>query len=161
MNTLYYFLTLSSTVVKKLLKNRVQCCLNSLSGWAWYPPLELCDESHLSIEFSTRKPDGVLLYNGPIVPPETDEQLISDFISLELVRAHPRLLVDFGSGTLELRVETKNGLDDGDWHRIDIFWDREEVRMVVDFCKSAVVMEHEDGTPTEFDDSSCQVDLEC
>lgn len=126
-------------------------------GWAWYPPLELCDESHLSVEFLTRKPDGVLLYNGPIVPPEADEMLISDFVSLELFHAHPRLLVDFGSGTLELRIETKNGLDDGNWHRIDIFWDREEVRMVVDFCKSAVVMEHEDGTPTEFDDASCQV----
>jgi hypothetical protein len=126
-------------------------------GWAWYPPLELCDESHLSIEFLTRKPDGVLLYNGPIVPPEREEMLISDFISLELVHGHPRLLIDFGSGTLELRIETKNGMDDGDWHRIDIFWDREDVRMVVDFCKSAIVMEHEDGTPTEFDDSNCQV----
>ena len=126
-------------------------------GWAWYPPLELCEDSHLSVEFLTRKPDGVLLYNGPIVPPEPEEQLISDFISLELVRAHPRLLIDFGSGTLELRIETKNGLDDGDWHRVDIFWDREEVRMVVDFCRSSVVMEHEDGTPTEFDDKTCQV----
>jgi len=127
-------------------------------GWAWYPPLELCDESHLSVEFSTRKPDGVLLYNGPIVPPEPEEALVSDFISLELVRSHPRLLVDFGSGTLELRVQTKSGLHDGDWHRIDVFWTRETVRMVVDFCKAAVVMEHEDGTPTEFDDSGCQVE---
>ncbi|XP_071744986.1 neural-cadherin isoform X6 [Lepeophtheirus salmonis] len=127
-------------------------------GWAWYPPLELCEQSHLSIEFLTRKPDGVLLYNGPIVPPEPEEQLISDFISLELVKAHPRLLVDFGSGTLELRIEpTKTRLDDGSWHRIDIFWDREQVRMVLDFCRSSVVVEHEDGSPTEFDDSSCQV----
>ena len=126
-------------------------------GWAWYPPLELCDDSHLSVEFMTRKPDGVLLYNGPIVPPEKDEMLISDFISLELVRAHPRLLIDFGSGTQELRIQTKNGLDDGDWHRVDVFWTREEVRMVVDFCREAAVMEHEDGTPTEFDDSACQV----
>eukprot|EP00095_Tigriopus_kingsejongensis_P004384 maker-scaffold1072_size64607-snap-gene-0.18 protein:Tk04384 transcript:maker-scaffold1072_size64607-snap-gene-0.18-mRNA-1 annotation:"GK18219" len=126
-------------------------------GWAWYPPLELCEDSHLSVEFLTRKPDGVLLYNGPIVPPETDEMLISDFISIELVRGHPRLLIDFGSGTLELEIETKNGLEDGQWHRLDVFWNKEEVRMVVDFCRSAVVMEHEDGTPTEFDDSSCQV----
>ncbi|CAB4065536.1 Putative neural-cadherin 2,Neural-cadherin [Lepeophtheirus salmonis] len=125
---------------------------------AWYPPLELCEQSHLSIEFLTRKPDGVLLYNGPIVPPEPEEQLISDFLSLELVKAHPRLLVDFGSGTLELRIEpTKTRLDDGSWHRIDIFWDREQVRMVLDFCRSSVVVEHEDGSPTEFDDSSCQV----
>lgn len=42
-------------------------------GWAWYPPLELCEESHLSVEFMTRKPDGTLLYNGPIGPPEEEE----------------------------------------------------------------------------------------
>ena len=29
--------------------------------------------------------------------------------------------------------------------------------MVVDFCRTAVVMEHEDGTPTEFNDKTCQV----
>ncbi|QQP57284.1 Uncharacterized protein FKW44_002211 [Caligus rogercresseyi] len=116
-------------------------------GWAWYPPLELCEHSHLSIEFLTKKQDGVLLYNGPIVPPEPEEHLISDFISLELVKAHPRLL----------NRTHKTRLDDGSWHRIDIFWDREQVRMVLDFCRSSVVVEHEDGTPTEFDDSSCQV----
>ena len=35
-------------------------------GWAWYPPLELCEESHLSVEFLAKKPEGVILYNGPI-----------------------------------------------------------------------------------------------
>lgn len=49
----------------------------------------------------------------------------TDFISLELDRGMPRLLIDFGSGTLELRVKTKKSLDDGEWHRIDIFWDTE------------------------------------
>jgi len=32
----------------------------------------------------------------------------------------------------------------------------QNVRLVVDFCKSADVAELEDGTPPEFDDSSCQ-----
>ncbi|XP_043069632.1 neural-cadherin isoform X4 [Drosophila bipectinata] len=126
------------------------------NGWAWYPPLEMCDESHLSLEFITRKPDGLIIYNGPIVPPERDEKLISDFIALELERGYPRLLIDFGSGTLELRVKTKKTLDDGEWHRIDLFWDTENIRMVVDFCKSAEIAEMEDGTPPEFDDMSCQ-----
>ncbi|KAH8366424.1 hypothetical protein KR084_004951 [Drosophila pseudotakahashii] len=125
-------------------------------GWAWYPPLEMCDESHLSLEFITRKPDGLIIYNGPIVPPERDETLISDFIALELERGYPRLLIDFGSGTLELRVKTKKTLDDGEWHRIDLFWDTESIRMVVDFCKSAEIAEMEDGTPPEFDDMTCQ-----
>ncbi|XP_065357377.1 neural-cadherin isoform X3 [Calliphora vicina] len=126
------------------------------NGWAWYPPLEMCDDSHLSLEFITRKPDGLIIYNGPIVPPERDEMLISDFISLELERGYPRLLIDFGSGTLELRVKTKKTLDDGEWHRIDLFWDSENVRMVVDFCKSAEISEMEDGSLPEFDDMSCQ-----
>ena len=126
------------------------------NGWAWYPPLEMCDTSHLSLEFITRKADGLLLYNGPIVPPEREEMLISDFISLELERGYPRLLIDFGSGTLELKVKTKKSLDDGEWHRVDIFWDTETIRMVVDYCKSAEVSEMEDGSTPEFDDSTCQ-----
>lgn len=37
----------------------------------------MCDNSHLSFEFITRKSDGLLLYNGPIVPPESDEIMVS------------------------------------------------------------------------------------
>lgn len=37
----------------------------------------MCDNSHLSFEFITKKPDGLLLYNGPIVPPEADEIMVS------------------------------------------------------------------------------------
>ncbi|XP_034471954.1 putative neural-cadherin 2 [Drosophila innubila] len=126
------------------------------NGWAWYPPLELCAESHLSLEFITREPDGLILYNGPIVPPKQGEPVISDFIAIELEQGYPRLLIDFGSGTLELRVKTKKTLNDGVWHRLDIFWDAENVRMVVDFCRTALVAELEDGTAPEFDDNACQ-----
>nr|NVI70230.1 Cadherin-N [Cucujiformia]NVI70263.1 Cadherin-N [Cucujiformia]NVI70294.1 Cadherin-N [Cucujiformia]NVI70340.1 Cadherin-N [Cucujiformia] len=90
------------------------------NGWAWYPALEMCDKSHLHFEFATRKADGLLLYNGPIVPPESEETMVSDYIAVELERGFPRLLLDFGSGTLELRVKTKKSLDDGEWHRLDI-----------------------------------------
>ncbi|XP_031778398.1 neural-cadherin isoform X2 [Nasonia vitripennis] len=126
------------------------------NGWAWYPALEMCDNSHLSFEFITRKSDGLLLYNGPIVPPESDEIMVSDFISVELERGIPRLLIDFGSGTLELKVKTKRTLDDGEWHRLDIFWNTETVKLIVDFCKSAEISEADDGTPPHFNDASCQ-----
>ncbi|XP_043276745.1 neural-cadherin isoform X3 [Venturia canescens] len=126
------------------------------NGWAWYPALEMCDNSHLSFEFITRKSDGLLLYNGPIVPPESDEIMVSDFISVELDRGIPRLLIDFGSGTLELKVKTKRPLDDGEWHRLDIFWTTETVKLIVDFCKSADISELEDGTAPQFNDSTCQ-----
>nr|BAD91055.1 Af2-cadherin [Artemia franciscana] len=125
-------------------------------GYAWYPSLEMCENSHLSIEFLTKKGDGLLLYNGPIVLPEPEEMLNSDFIALELRGGYPRLLIDFGSGTLELRVETPRKLDDMDWHRIDIFWDTENVRMIVDHCRTAAVYEPEDGTPASFNTSNCE-----
>jgi hypothetical protein len=148
----------------------------------------MCENSHLSIEFLAKKPDGTLLYNGPMVPPETEETLISgletillastfsariafhllryvsclltDFIALELESGNPRLLIDFGSGTLELKIKlnkTTHRLDDGDWHRLDIFWDTENVRMVLDLCRYATIYEPEDGTASVFNTSACEV----
>lgn len=126
------------------------------SGWAWYPSIDMCDKSHLSIEFATLKSEGLLIYNGPIIRPSNLTEETSDFISLELERGYPRFLIDFGSGTTELNVKTKKHLNDGEWHRIDLFWDMENVRMVVDYCKSAEISEGDDGMSPEIDDSSCQ-----
>ena len=126
-------------------------------GWAWYPSLEMCDTSHLSLEFLTKKADGMLLYNGPMTTPEPEETLITDFISLELDAGNPRLLIDFGSGTLELKLKPPRRLDDGDWHRIDVFWDTENVRMVLDLCRFAPIYEPEDGSTAVFNSTSCEV----
>lgn len=95
------------------------------TGYAWFPALAMCDNSHISLEFLTGRPEGLLLYNGPITPPEEDGIVVSDFIAIELENGRPRLLIDFGSGTLELKVNTKNNLNDGNWHQIDVFWDTE------------------------------------
>ena len=79
----------------------------------------------------------------------------ADFIALELVDSHPRLLLDFGSGTLELRVQTATGLDNGEWHRLDVFWGRERVRLLVDLCVAAQVVEKNDDSEPVFQDSTC------
>ncbi|XP_045127513.1 neural-cadherin-like isoform X1 [Portunus trituberculatus] len=126
------------------------------NGFAWFPPFKMCDNSHISLEFLTRRPEGLLFYNGPITPPEPDEIIVSDFIALELENGRPRLLIDFGSGTLQLRVNTKVSLNDGKWHRIDIFWDTEIVRIDVDHCVAAEVQEPEDGGDPIFESSGCQ-----
>ena len=72
------------------------------------------------------------------------------------MQGYPRFLIDYGSGTLELRIATKLPLNDGEWHRIDLFWDTEQVKMVVDFCKTAEITETEDGNLVEFVDHTCQ-----
>lgn len=81
------------SVLIKLMKRRCQCpsgydgprCQQTTrtfrgNGWAWYPALEMCESSHLSIEFLAKKPDGTLLYNGPMVPPEPEETLVSGLL---------------------------------------------------------------------------------
>ena len=103
-------------------------------GWAWYSPLQVCSDTHLSIEFMTRTPSGLLFYNGPMGEPIDGEYSVRDFVSLELRRGNPRLLIDFGSGTAELTVNPIGDLHDGEWHRIDIFWTKETARILVDNC---------------------------
>ncbi|XP_054282160.1 neural-cadherin-like [Macrosteles quadrilineatus] len=125
-------------------------------GWAWYPSLQSCHESHLSVEFITDHENGLILYDGPVTPPRPGQDVVSDFISLEIARGQPRLLVDFGSGTLELKVKTRASLADGRWHRLDVFWDKEFVRIMVDLCKTADITETENDTRIDIDDTSCQ-----
>ena len=121
-------------------------------GWAWFRPLEQCEESHLSVEIMTRTSTGLILYNGPMVQPNSPTD-VSDFISLELFNGTPRLLIDYGSGTAEVVVNTLGDLHDGNWHRLDVFWNREKVRLVVDHCQGSQV---DDREPAKIDRSRCQ-----
>ncbi|XP_022238088.1 neural-cadherin-like [Limulus polyphemus] len=123
------------------------------NGWAWFPPLEQCENSHFSMEFMTKAEHGLLLYNGPISEPDNGEEGVQDFISLELRNGRPRLLIDFGSGTAEVIVNTKESLSDGFWHQLDIFWDRENVRLMVDHC---VDSDHQNTDPPTSDRSRCE-----
>lgn len=36
------------------------------NGYAWFPPVTPCFESHVSLEFITDVADGLLLYSGPL-----------------------------------------------------------------------------------------------
>ncbi|GLD54695.1 neural-cadherin-like protein, partial [Lates japonicus] len=36
------------------------------NGYAWFPPIRPCFDSHLSLEFMTEEEDGLLLYAGPL-----------------------------------------------------------------------------------------------
>ena len=113
-------------------------------GWAWFPPLEQCESSHLSLEFMTESGSGIIFYNGPVDAPETGVSINGDFISLELDNGRPKLIVDFGSGTSEVVINTIKELHDGEWHHVDIFWGREDIRMVIDNCRDAKFEEDTD-----------------
>lgn len=64
---------------KNYLGPRCQRTVRSFNGngWAWFEPLATQENSHLSLEFATFQPNGVLLYNGPLAPPETNQMALS------------------------------------------------------------------------------------
>ena len=89
------------------------------NGWAYFEPLEQCEEGKLSFEFATFQGSVLLLYAGPIIAPSAGE--LSDFISIELHAGMPRVRVDMGSGEITLTVSTPALLSDGKWHTMEIF----------------------------------------
>ena len=91
------------------------------TGYALYKQLEQCEKSRTSIEILTNKSEGLIFYNGPQT--ELDQGDPKDFILLELTGGVPRLRINHGTGELALTIEGSNPklLNDGTWHRIDIF----------------------------------------
>lgn len=49
-------------------------------GYAWFPPIMPCFQSHVSLEFLSESADALLLYNGPLGPAQAGEP--EDFISI-------------------------------------------------------------------------------
>uniref|UniRef100_A0A673BER3 Uncharacterized protein n=1 Tax=Sphaeramia orbicularis TaxID=375764 RepID=A0A673BER3_9TELE len=88
------------------------------NGYAWFPPIRPCFDSHLSLEFMTEEDDGLLLYSGPLatlLPGDAE-----DYIAIELISGIPSLKVNHGSGTLVLQLTNNAGVADRRWHRLDV-----------------------------------------
>uniref|UniRef100_A0A8C5H0I1 Neural-cadherin-like n=1 Tax=Gouania willdenowi TaxID=441366 RepID=A0A8C5H0I1_GOUWI len=127
------------------------------SGYAWFPPITPCFESHVSLEFITDVPDGLLLYSGPLAQLQAWDH--EDFMALELIDGTPTLKINHGSGTLVLQLPGNVNVADRRWHRLDIRSNSKEVRLTLDRCSGAAVMEMEGlgSWLTTEDHSSCEV----
>ncbi|CAL8374879.1 unnamed protein product [Arctogadus glacialis] len=127
------------------------------NGYAWFPPMKPCFDSHLSVEFMTEEENGLLLYAGPLatlLPGEPE-----DYMAIELIGGTPSLKVNHGSGTLVLQLPNNVGVADRRWHRLDVRSNSKEVRFTLDRCSSAIVMETEgvDSWAMTEDRSSCEI----
>lgn len=49
-------------------------------GYAWFPPIKPCYQSHISLEFLAESANGLLLYNGLLGNVHSGEQ--EDFIAI-------------------------------------------------------------------------------
>ncbi|XP_008429010.1 neural-cadherin isoform X1 [Poecilia reticulata] len=125
-------------------------------GYAWFPPIKLCFQSQISLEFLSESANGLLLYNGPLglVQPGEPE----DFIAVELRNGVPVLSINHGSGTLTLQLPPKATINDRRWHRLDIISDGKLVQLILDQCGGVPVHEMEGvgGETREIDESDCR-----
>ncbi|KAM4705531.1 neural-cadherin-like [Rhinophrynus dorsalis] len=124
-------------------------------GYAWFPPLALCFESQISLDFITEEDNGLLLFSGPMAV--SRHELTEDFIALELQDGFPSLAINHGSGSLFLQFPTKLYVADRKWHNIKIESNGKEVKMTLDHCADTVINEafRLQGAPS--DRSACEV----
>ncbi|CAG6014487.1 unnamed protein product [Menidia menidia] len=125
-------------------------------GYAWFPPIKPCFQSHITLEFLAESANGVLLYNGPLGLVHSGEP--EDFIAVELRNGVPMLSINHGSGTLTLQLPRKSTINDRRWHRLDIISDGKIVQLILDQCGSVAVNELEGvrGEAQEIDESGCK-----
>ncbi|XP_045101058.1 putative neural-cadherin 2 isoform X2 [Portunus trituberculatus] len=117
------------------------------SGWAWLHPLPPCLPVTLSLRVLTRRPNGLLLYAGPLAPTPPQAKP-APMLALQLVDGRPQALLEGGEGPLKLQVNSS--LSDGLWHSLHLSVDHQSVVMMVDQCGKG-------WTDQEQNDVSCLV----
>ncbi|XP_064094830.1 neural-cadherin-like [Macrobrachium nipponense] len=128
------------------------------NGYSWFPSLATCDKNHISVEFVTVRKHGLIFYNDALTFSREKGHFTSDFILLEIENGQLRFLTDYGSGTIQLRVNGTGNLADGRWHRVDLFLETRSISVEVDHCMTAIVQEPHEQLKGMFDTSSCRAE---
>ncbi|NWT65859.1 CADN protein, partial [Prunella himalayana] len=125
-------------------------------GYAWFPPLQPCFESRISLEFITEVVDGLLLYHGPAAQGQPGEQ--ENFLALELSGGVPSLTVSHSSGELFLQLSQKVNVADRRWHNIKIINDGKAMKLILDNCMNVSVRDNGSVTKkiSQMDLSACE-----
>jgi hypothetical protein len=110
---------------------------NRSGGFVWLPSLPQCQNLVLSFEFITSDTNGLLFYNGPINEDESANKYQQDFISLQLDKKKLLFQVRQGiNGKTHSFFLNNNdrSLNDGLWHRVDIYKTGFKYRITIDRC---------------------------
>jgi len=97
-------------------------------GWTTHKGFESCENTSLSFVFTTKKTDGLLLYQGP--SPNTIVENVTDFFALELEKGKLKYFLNFGDETWIGELE-KNVADDNE-HLVQLRWSNESVSLIID-----------------------------
>ena len=106
---------------------------NSVDGYAWFQPMDTCEQSTLSVSFETDfSLDGVLIYNGPIVR-RPFKEYPKDFVYLYIKSRKVVAYVELGTGTMVLSVPIDQSVEI-DTMTAFLSWDRQSVGLKVENC---------------------------
>lgn len=115
---------------------------NSSGGFAWLNSLPQCADLVISLEFITTNSRGLIFYNGPIssdqhVDKSNPSRYQQDYMALQLDKG--RLVFQVKQGVNgKLHSYTLNNynrsLNDGFWHRVDVYKTGFKYRVTVDRC---------------------------
>lgn len=95
---------------------------------------------NLTLEFATQNPSGTLLFNGRL----NDD---NDYLSLRLEASN--LLFQFSTGLRAQRVLLRRpgGFSDGDFHRVEVSYDEENVTLSFGHCDVKLALEQQAFIP--------------
>jgi hypothetical protein len=115
----------------------------------------------LSLEFITTNTKGMLFYNGPIGQQSdsasTSARYQQDFVALQLDKARLVLQIRQGiNGRIHSYTLNNNNktLNDGAWHRVDIYKQGFKYRITVDRCTDDAAPNSILAEPSQFDQGS-------
>jgi len=115
---------------------------NNSGGFVWLPAVPQCQDLVLSLEFITLNNKGLLFYNGPINNNNDMDKSMSskyqqDFIALQLDKGKLVFQIRQGINGKSMSFIFNNfnrTLNDGIWHRVDIFKTNFKYRITIDRC---------------------------
>lgn len=97
-------------------------------GWTTHKGFEACENTSITFVFTSKKSDGLLLYQGP--SPNTIVENVTDFFALELEKGRLKYFLNFGDETWIGELE-KDVADDHE-HLVNVKWSNESVSMEID-----------------------------
>jgi chondroitin sulfate proteoglycan 4 len=93
------------------------------TSFASFPSLQTRQNLHLNFDLKTRADRALLVYNS-------GRSADSDLLALEIVLGCLKLTVNKGSGFVE--VMSRQKINDGNWHQVEVNVNRHDARLIVD-----------------------------
>jgi len=97
-------------------------------GWTTHKGISSCANTTVSFKFTTKRSDGLLLYQGPSL--NTVVEGVTDFMALEISNGQLKYFINFGADT-QTGVINKH-VNDGEEHHVSFSWTNSSVKVVLD-----------------------------